>query len=63
MSAAEGTGPVDGEDVDDREAAELLEVEPGRIDAMVEEGLLSPVAASPRRFRRSEVMALRNLGG
>ena len=49
--------------VDDREAADILGVEPGRLDAMVEEGLLEPGDGEPRRFLRAEVLALRNLGG
>jgi hypothetical protein len=45
------------------EASTLLEVTPDRVEVMVEEGLLSPVGDGPRRFRRAEVLAARELGG
>lgn len=60
MTDAEG---ATDELVDDEAAADLLEVAVDRIDVMVEEGLLSPAAESPRTFRRSEVLALRQSGG
>lgn len=50
--------------VDLEEASRLLEVEPSQVETMVEEGMLaSTEGSSGRRFRRSEVMALRELGG
>ena len=49
--------------LDDGQAAELLGVEAGRIDAMVEEGLLEPAADGPRRFRRADLIAVDRLGG
>jgi len=49
--------------VDAEEASALLEVPPDRIDVLVQEGLLTPVGdAEERRFRRSEVLAVRDLG-
>jgi hypothetical protein len=46
------------------DASALLEVAEDRIPVMVEEGLLTPVAGDgDLRFRRSEVLALRLLGG
>jgi len=45
------------------EASRLLGLEPGRIHVMVEEGLLTPVGEGEMRFRRDEVVALRELGG
>jgi hypothetical protein len=46
------------------EASALLEVAEDRIPVMVEEGLLTPVASQgDLRFRRAEVLALRQLGG
>lgn len=45
------------------EASRALEVTPDRVEAMVQEGLLTPVGEGPdRRFRRSEVLAVRQLG-
>ena len=45
-------------------AAEILEVEPGRIKAMVEEGLLHPLPGRPEpAFDLAEVRAVHNLGG
>jgi hypothetical protein len=41
----------------------LLEAPPDRLDVLVEEGLLTPLGAGEeRRFRRSEVLAVRDLG-
>ncbi len=55
-------GPVDpSEVIDAAEAASILEVTRDRIDAMVEQGLLTPVEES--RFRRSDVLAAREVGG
>ena len=46
------------------EAARLLEIDEGRIQVMAEEGLLHPLDTDgASRFRRSEVMAVRQLGG
>ena len=45
------------------EASALLEVTPDRVAVMVEEGLLTPVGDGDRRFRRGEVLAVRELGG
>jgi hypothetical protein len=45
------------------EASVLLEVTVDRVEVMVEEGLLTPVGAGERRFRRAEVLAVRELGG
>jgi hypothetical protein len=46
------------------EASALLEVAEDRIPVMVEEGLLTPVPGEgDQHFRRSEVLALRQLGG
>ncbi len=50
--------------VSTEEAVRLLEVAPSRIQVMVDEGLLTPVdQGGERRFRRGEVLALRDLGG
>lgn len=57
------TDPPSPELIDADEAARLLEVTRDRIDVMVDEGLLTPVAGQEARFRRSEVLALRELGG
>jgi hypothetical protein len=49
--------------VDAREASALLEVPPDRVDVLVEEGLLTAFGdGEARRFRRSEVLAVRDLG-
>jgi hypothetical protein len=49
--------------VDDDEAARLLEVDRGRLDDLVAEGLLTPIeGAGPRHFARAEVLAVRMLG-
>jgi uncharacterized membrane protein len=55
----------DGADlVDLRTASELIGVPVPQVQAMVEEGLLEPVATSPDlRFRDSDVRAVRLLGG
>ena len=45
------------------EASALLEVNPDRVEVMVEEGLLTPVGEGDLRFRRVEVLATRELGG
>jgi hypothetical protein len=61
MTNQEPTGPDDL--LDAGETSSLLEVPPDRIDVLVEEGLLTPVGdAEARRFRRSEVLAVRDLG-
>ena len=57
------TEPQFEELLGDDAAAELLEVSLDRIDVMVSDGMLTPVDESPRTFRRSEVQALRQLGG
>lgn len=50
--------------IDREEASRLLEVEPGQVDNMVDEGLLTPAGDGPRRrYRRAEILALRELGG
>ena len=50
--------------VDTNEAARLLEFEPDRVEEMARDGMLSPIGeGSERRFRRAEVVALRELGG
>ncbi|HVX19825.1 MAG TPA: MerR family transcriptional regulator [Acidimicrobiales bacterium] len=60
------TGDLDAL-LDDAEAASELEVQPDRIQVMVDQGLLTPVgdtdAEGGRRFRRADVLALRELGG
>ena len=49
--------------VDAQEASALLEVSADRVDVLVEEGLLTALGAGgERRFRRSEVLAVRELG-
>ena len=46
------------------EAARLLEVTPDRVQVMVDEGMLLPAGGPGEpRFRRDEVIALRELGG
>ncbi len=57
------TDPPSSELIDADEAARLLEVTRDRIDVLVDEGLLTPAAGSEARFLRSEVLALRELGG
>ena len=56
--------PTGSDELLDAEAASaLLEVPTDRIDVLVEEGLLTPLGdAGARRFRRSEVLAVRDLG-
>jgi hypothetical protein len=50
--------------IDRTEACALLEVDPSRLDAMVEEGMLEAVGpADAPRFSRAEVVALRESGG
>jgi len=61
---ANGEATVADDLIDADEACELLEVAPDRLDAMIEEGLLTrTTGADGDRFSRSEVMALRQLGG
>ena len=61
MTNQEPPGPDDM--VDAREASALLEVPPDRVDVLVEEGLLTAFGdGEARRFRRSEVLAVRDLG-
>ncbi|MCD9622803.1 helix-turn-helix domain-containing protein [Rhabdothermincola salaria] len=48
--------------ITDEEAVEILEVEPGRVAVMINEGLLTPVGDGDRRLRRSEVEAQRLAG-
>jgi hypothetical protein len=61
MTNQEPGGPDDLLDAD--EASALLEVAPDRVDVLVEEGLLTPLGdGEQRRFRRSEVLAVRDLG-
>jgi hypothetical protein len=56
--------PSDADLIDAAQAAHLLEVGPAQVEAMVEEGLLTPVGSgAERRFRRDEVLAVRQLGG
>lgn len=50
--------------IDAAEAARILEVDEDRIQTMIEEDLLHPVGeGGPARLRRSEVQAVRELGG
>lgn len=51
------------ETIDAQAAAELLGVPEDRIEVMVEEGMLTPVDDSSRRFRAAEVQALGLQGG
>ncbi|HMF05362.1 MAG TPA: hypothetical protein VKH17_11150 [Acidimicrobiia bacterium] len=61
MTNQEPGGPDDLIDAD--EASALLEVPPDRVDVLVEEGLLTQFGGGgERRFRRSEVLAVRDLG-
>ena len=61
MTNQEPPGPDDM--VDAQEASALLEVPPDRVDALVEEGLLAAFGdGGERRFRRSEVLAVHDLG-
>ena len=55
----------DDELLDDAEAAAELEVTVDRIDAMVDQELLTPVDGpdGARRVRRAAVIALREVGG
>lgn len=63
-AAGGAPGGSEGDLVGPAEASRLLEVAPGRLDAMVEEGVLTPVGDGPdRRFRLAEVLAARQLGG
>src|SRR5579871_3033011 len=58
----QGVRGVDDADLLDRDnAADLLDVTPDRVDAMVDEGLLD--AVSPGRYRRTDVLAARLNGG
>ena len=51
------------ETIDAQEASDLLEVPPDRIEVLVQEGLLTPLGdGEERRFRRAEVLAVRDLG-
>ena len=46
------------------EAAEMLQITPDRVRAMVEEGLLDPVSGGePPRFDPAQVRAVHDLGG
>lgn len=50
--------------VDPEEAARLLDVPPDRIPVLVQEELLTPVSDTEGlRFKRAEVLAVRELGG
>lgn len=58
------TDPPGSELIDADEAARLLEVTRDRIDVLVDEGLLAPASGREGSwYRRSEVLALRELGG
>ncbi len=58
------TDPPSPELIDADEAARLLEVARDRIDVLVDEGLLAPASGHEGSwFLRSEVLALRQLGG
>ena len=57
-----GSGAFD-ELIGVEDASELLEVTPDRIEVMVSEGLLTPVGDGEPRFRRTDVLAVRELGG
>ena len=48
--------------VTDDEAARILEVEPGRVAVMIDEGLLIPVGDGERRLRQADVEAARLTG-
>jgi hypothetical protein len=63
QGAPEGAGTAELLDVDG--AAGLLGVQPDRVEAMVEEGMLHPVDPSQAevQFRVEEVRALTQLGG
>ena len=61
MTNQEHVGPDDM--LDAEEASVLLEVPPDRVDVLVDEGLLTQLGdGEERRFRRSEVLAVRDLG-
>jgi uncharacterized membrane protein len=70
-TTVEGTAdPMTGEGADDdalldlTEASAFLRVPPAQVEAMVSEGLLAPATASePAAFRRSELSAVRLVGG
>jgi len=50
--------------IDADEACDLLEVDRDRLDVMIDEGLLTRInGADGDGFSRSEVLALRQLGG
>jgi len=58
--------PSDNDDlIRAAEASDLLGVPADRVEIMVDEGLLTPAegAGADARFRRSEVLALREQGG
>ncbi|HEX3948005.1 MAG TPA: hypothetical protein VHW47_09880 [Acidimicrobiales bacterium] len=62
VDGAEDLGGLVGGD----EVAAILEVSASRLQAMVEEGLLTPVpdgADGGPWFRRAEVLAVREIGG
>ncbi|WP_208027196.1 hypothetical protein [Rhabdothermincola sediminis] len=62
--AVEVSRPLEGDElIDLREAATILEVTPDRVDVMVDQGMLEPVASRRGpRFRRTEVEAVRLAG-
>jgi hypothetical protein len=49
--------------ITDEEAARILEVQPDRVQIMIDEGMLTPVGDGPARLRRSEVEAEGLAGG
>ena len=63
MTDAHDGDPADLIDVE--EASSLLQVPVEQVHAMVDEGMLSSAdsASSTPRFRRAEVIAVRELGG
>ena len=60
---------VDGSAADDRlvvgidAAAEVLGVPPANVQVMIDEGLVEPIGGSPPAFRRTDLDAVRLLGG
>jgi hypothetical protein len=53
----------DREELDDDAAATILDVTADRLDVLVADGVIEPCATDPRRFRRSELLAVRLTGG
>ena len=53
------------ETIDAAEARQLLEVPPEQLDALVDQGVITPIddGSGRLRFSRAEVMAARLMGG